>query len=268
MMNIENLTLKAITACISGGAEIMSVYNTEFDFELKNDNTPLTLADKKCNKKIEEILSNLKIPILSEEGKPTDFNDRKKWKYLWIVDPLDGTKEFIKKNDEFTVNVALINNNKPIIGVIYVPVKNILYFSNENIGSYKLSISPVELKNISSIENLISNSIKLPITKNINKYVIVASRSHMSKETEKFVKDKSQKNKNIEIISVGSSLKICMVAEGKADVYPRLAPTMEWDVAAGHAIAKYSGFKILNFENGEELTYNKDNLLNPFFIVE
>ena len=267
-MNIENLTLKAIIASLCGGAEIMSVYNTEFDFELKNDNTPLTLADKKCNEKIEEILENITIPILSEEGKSINYNERKKWKYLWIVDPLDGTKEFIKKNDEFTVNIALIKNNYPIIGVIYVPAKNILYFSNENIGSYKLSISADEVKNISSIEKLISNSKKLPVTKNVDKHVIVASRSHMSKSTEKFVENRKQKNKNIEIISIGSSLKICMVAEGKADVYPRLAPTMEWDVAAGHAIAKYSGCKILNSENHEELTYNKFDLYNPFFIVE
>ena len=267
-MNIENLTSLAISAFIDGGKEIMSVYNTDFGFELKKDNSPLTIADKKCNKKIEEILHDSKIPILSEEGKQLNYEDRKNWKYLWIVDPLDGTKEFIKKNGEFTVNVALVKNNQPIIGVIYVPAKNILYFSNKNVGSYKSTISIDEFKDLASIEELIRESEKLPIIKNSSKHVIVASRSHMSKETKDFVNRRREIKENIEIVSIGSSLKICMVAEGKADVYPRLAPTMEWDVAAGHSIAKYSGFKILNYDNGTELTYNKENLLNPFFVVE
>ena len=267
-MNIENLTSLAISACIYGGKEIMSVYNTDFGFELKKDNSPLTIADKKCNKKIEEILHDSKIPILSEEGKQLNYEERKNWKYLWIVDPLDGTKEFIKKNGEFTVNVALVKNNQPIIGVIYVPAKNILYFSNKNVGSYKSTVSVNEFKDLASIEELIRESEKLPIIKNSSKHVIVASRSHMSKETKDFVDSRIEIKENVEIVSIGSSLKICMVAEGKADVYPRLAPTMEWDVAAGHSIAKYSGFKILNYDNGTELTYNKENLLNPFFVVE
>lgn len=267
-MNIQNLTYLAIKSCISGGEEIMSVYDTDFDFELKNDNSPLTIADKKCNKRIEEILSNSKIPILSEEGKKVSYSERKNWEYLWIVDPLDGTKEFIKKNGEFTVNVALIHNNQPIVGVIYVPVKNIVYFSNKYIGSYKSKISAKEFKDLSSVEELLLHSKKLPINKNYSKYVFVASRSHISKETQAFIESRRKENKNIEIVSVGSSLKICMVAEGIADVYPRLAPTMEWDVAAGHSIAKYSGFSVSSFETGNELKYNKENLLNPFFVVE
>ena len=164
--------------------------------------------------------------------------------------------------------MALVKNNQPIIGVIYVPAKNILYFSNKNVGSYKSKVSVNEFKDSASIKELIRESEKLPIIKSSSKHVIVASRSHMSKETQDFVETRREIKKNIEIVSIGSSLKICMVAEGKADVYPRLAPTMEWDVAAGHSIAKYSGFNILNYENGTELTYNKQNLLNPFFIVE
>ena len=169
-MNIENLTSLAISACIYGGQEIMSVYNTDFGFELKKDNSPLTIADKKCNKKIEEILCDSKIPILSEEGKQLNYEERKNWKYLWIVDPLDGTKEFIKKNGEFTVNVALVKNNQPIIGVIYVPAKNILYFSNKNLGSYKSKVSINEFKDLASIEELITESEKLPIIKNSSKH--------------------------------------------------------------------------------------------------
>ena len=164
--------------------------------------------------------------------------------------------------------MALVKNNQPIIGVIYVPAKNILYFSNKNVGSYKSTRSIDKFKDLASIEELIRESEKLPIIKNSSKHVIVASRSHMSKETKDFVDRRREIKENIEIVSIGSSLKICMVAEGKADVYPRLAPTMEWDVAAGHSIAKYSGFKILNYDNGTELTYNKENLLNPFFVVE
>ena len=267
-MNLKKMLSYAIKASISGGKEIIKIYDSDYQISHKLDNSPLTIADKKCHEVIEEILLETNIPLLSEEGQDISYEKRKSWLNYWLIDPLDGTKEFIKKNGEFTVNVALVKNNQPIIGVIYVPAKNILYFSNKNVGSYKSTISIDEFKDLASIEELIRESEKLPIIKNSSKHVIVASRSHMSKETKDFVDRRREIKENIEIVSIGSSLKICMVAEGKADVYPRLAPTMEWDVAAGHSIAKYSGFKILNYDNGTELTYNKENLLNPFFVVE
>ena len=255
-------------AAVEAGNLILGYYKADYEIKDKGYHNPVTTADHASDARLKEILTqaNPEYGWLSEET--VDSKERLNRERVWVVDPLDGTKEFIKKNGEFTVNVALVKNNQPIIGVIYVPAKNILYFSNKNVGSYKSTISIDEFKDLASIKELIRESEKLPLIKNSSKHVIVASRSHMSKETKDFVDRRREIKENIEIVSIGSSLKICMVAEGKADVYPRLAPTMEWDVAAGHAIAKYSGFKILNYDNGTELTYNKENLLNPFFVVE
>ena len=264
MINLNNLLKIAINASINGGAAIMEIYDTFFEVEFKEDQSPLTIADKNCNLIIEKHLRRTGIPILSEEGSKTPFSIRKKWEYYWLVDPLDGTKEFIKRNGEFTVNIALICNGDPILGVIYVPVKNQLYFANEELGSFKSDIKSV----ISDLDNLILQSNKLPINYNRNNFIVVGSRSHMSKETKDFINTKKRENKNVELYSIGSSLKICMVAEGKADVYPRYAPTMEWDTAAGHAIAKMAGFRIRKYGTDQEIKYNKRNLLNPWFLVE
>ena len=239
-MNSKDLLKIAINATIKGGEAIMEVYTSDFDVEYKEDQSPLTLADKNCNNVIENFLLKTGIPILSEEGANIPFLERKNWQYLWLVDPLDGTKEFVKRNGEFTVNIAMINNGTPIMGVIYVPVKEELYFAMEGLGSFKASRDSV----ISNLDNLIMQSVRLPINYKRNKYVVVGSRSHMSLETEDFFKDKKRYHSEVEIMAVGSSLKICMVAEGKADAYPRYAPTMEWDTAAGHAIAKFAGFSV------------------------
>ena len=263
-MNFKELLLKAINASIEGGHAIMDVYASEFAVEHKEDNSPLTLADKNCHEVIERILIKTNIPLLSEEGAKTPFKERKDWKYSWLIDPLDGTKEFVKRNGEFTVNIALICEGNPIIGVIYVPVKEELYFAMEGLGSYKSKINSV----ISNLNSLILEAEKLPIDYKRKNYVIVGSRSHMSKETEIFFKEMKQKYGNVEVIAVGSSLKLCMVAEGKADAYPRYAPTMEWDTAAGHAIAQFAGFSVLQYNTDKEVVYNKENLLNPWFVVE
>ena len=263
-MNLEELLRTAINASIKGGHEIMKVYASDFIVEHKEDNSPLTLADRKCNEIIEINLAETNIPILSEEGAKTPYSERKEWEYSWLVDPLDGTKEFVKRNGEFTVNIALIHNNSPIIGVIYVPVKEELYFALEGIGSYKSYKKSI----INDLEGLILDSKKLPILEERENYVVVASRSHMSVETEQFCKEKKNEHGEIEIMTVGSSLKICMVAEGKADVYPRYAPTMEWDIAAGHAIAKYAGFSVKKYNSTEDVIYNKEDLLNPWFLVK
>ena len=192
------------------------------------------------------------IPILSEEGKLTDYKDRKNWKLLWIVDPLDGTKEFVKRNGEFTVNIALVKNGKPILGVIFVPVKGWLYYASSN-GSYR---------------EIDEKKVKLPLENKSINFKVVGSRSHQSPETKEYFDDIRKRKKNVEIVSMGSSIKICLVAEGSADVYPRFAPTMEWDTAAGHAIAKYAGKKLIDFKTKQEMIYNRERLTNNWFIVE
>jgi len=263
-MNFEKLLKKAINASIKGGCSIMEVYASDFAVEHKEDKSPLTLADKNCNAVIEADLEKTEIPILSEEGAKTPFFERKKWEYFWLVDPLDGTKEFVKRNGEFTVNIALIHNGDPIMGVIYVPVKEELYFALEGLGSYKLSIN----NEIEDLDELISKSNKLPMNIERDNYVMVGSRSHMSKETEAFFENKKHEHGEVDVMAVGSSLKFCMVAEGKADAYPRHAPTMEWDTGAGHAIAKFAGFSVKQYNSSNDLIYNKEDLLNPWFLVK
>lgn len=248
----------AIQAAIEAGKVIISIYQSDsFDTEMKSDNSPLTKADKEANEVIKKHLQETKIPILSEEGKLVEYSERMNWVRFWMVDPLDGTKEFVKRNGEFTVNIALIENGVPVLGVVYCPVKKWLYYADKENGSYK-----------ETIENGKVITEKLPKVFYKEKYVVVGSRSHSSPETEAFIeKLKNNTNKEIEFVSMGSSLKICLVAEGSADIYPRLAPTMEWDTAAAHAIALYSGFQITDFQSKNPLKYNKENLLNPHFIV-
>jgi len=266
--NISSELLEiAIKASIKAGEKILEVYNQDFDVEFKDDNSPLTLADKKAHDIIISYLSETDYPILSEEGKAIAFEKRQKWKTFWIVDPLDGTKEFIKRNGEFTVNIALIENNKPILGVIYIPVQQSLYFANEYSGAFK--IDQINSENeVCSLSDHISHGNKLPQQNQSETYTVVGSKSHMTKETEEFIQELEKVHGKIEVKSKGSSLKICMVAEGKANIYPRFAPTMEWDVAAGHAIAKFAGKNIYIAKTDNELTYNTETLLNPWFIVK
>ena len=263
-MNFKELLLKAINASIEGGDAIMKVYASDFAVEHKEDKSPLTLADKNCNEVIERDLKNTEIPFLSEEGVKIPFAERENWEYFWLVDPLDGTKEFVKRNGEFTVNIALIYNGTPVMGVIYVPVKEELYFALEGMGAYKIERNTV----IDNLDQLIATSDKLPINYNRDNYVIVGSRSHMSAETEVFFEQKKKEHGEVEVMAIGSSLKFCMVAEGKADAYPRYAPTMEWDTGAGHAIAKMAGFSVTQYNTEKEVVYNKEDLLNPWFLVK
>ncbi len=263
---MDKLLLSAINAAINAGIQICSVYNSsDFQITVKQDNTPLTLADRKAHSTITQALKSTQLPILSEEGKDIPYNVRKNWNLFWLVDPLDGTKEFIKKNGQFTVNIALIQNKLPIAGVIYVPVKKTLYFANEQIGSFKLEniTQPIE-----NLQSAIDSAIKLPHTFPGGGYIFVASLSHMNEQTEMYISNKAAGCPNIEIIRAGSSLKFCMVAEGLAHEYPRFGPTMEWDTAAGHAIVKFSGGTVINASSGNELIYNKPDLHNPNFIVK
>ncbi|MEO9891015.1 3'(2'),5'-bisphosphate nucleotidase CysQ [Aurantibacter sp.] len=261
----ENLRI-AIEASIDAGIAILDVYNRpDFNKELKEDKSPLTEADLTANSIINSFLEKTIYPIISEENKNEDFTIRKNWEYCWIVDPLDGTKEFIKKNGEFTVNIALVINGIPEIGVIYVPVTRELYYASvTNKKAYKTQLDP--LHNING--NLFNASDRInPNQKVKNKLRIVGSRSHMNQDTLDFIEKKKEDFETIEIVSKGSSLKFCLVAEGKADIYPRFAPTMEWDTAAGQAICMAAGFNVISKETGENLSYNKKNLLNPYFEV-
>lgn len=264
-MNIENLLYVAIEAAIIAGKKIMDIYDSDdFDVNLKDDNSPLTKADIASHKVIMEKLLTTDIPVLSEEGKEIPYETRKDWNRLWIVDPIDGTKEFIKKNGEFTVNIALIENQVPVLGVIYVPALNELYYSNKEIGAFKVG----NVNNADNISSLLKSAEKLPLNTNRTNYTVVASRSHMSDETKEFIHELEQEHGSVETISKGSSLKLCMVAEGKADCYPRFAPTMEWDTAAGQAICLYAGFDVLDWKTKQTMLYNRENLLNNWFLVK
>ncbi len=254
----------AIKAGIEAGRMIMEVYNTSFTVELKDDRSPLTKADKESHRVIMEFLKNTGIPILSEEGKSIPYSERKKWKKFWLVDPLDGTKEFIKHNGEFTVNIALIEDQTPVMGIIYAPVLKELYFSAIEIGAFKLEdIDPDDHE----ITDVIRTSTKINVRGEAEPYNVVASRSHFSPETEQYVEILKRDHPALSYVSKGSSLKLCLVAEGKANVYPRLGPTMEWDTGAGHAIVLGAGGSVVDFETGKPLKYNKAELLNPYFIA-
>jgi 3'(2'), 5'-bisphosphate nucleotidase len=263
-----NKALKlAITTAIAAGKDIISVYEQpDLQVEVKADSSPLTMADKKSHEAIVEGLENFGLPILSEEGKTIAFDDRSQWGAFWLVDPLDGTKEFIKRNGEFTVNIALVENGEPVLGVVYVPVLGTLYYGSSSAGSYKVEYPVTSTDDIFAV--IEASAVALTNLEYPAKYTIVASRSHNTPETEAFVKEKEVKEGEIDLISAGSSIKLCLVAERKAHVYPRLAPTMEWDTAAGHAVAKFAGCKVYNSETGNELVYNKENLLNPWFVVD
>lgn len=254
----------AIRAAIDGGLEIMKVYATDFDVEIKGDNSPLTIADQNANEVINTYLQQTGIPIISEENRQIDFEDRRDWKQCWIVDPLDGTKEFVKRNGEFTVNIALVVNGSPHLGVIYVPVLKTLYFTSEDASSSSKIL--IEDPNM-SVEEIVAKAEKIaPMLEVDSPVKVVGSRSHLNDDTKAFISE-IEKEHNVEIVSRGSSLKFCLVAEGNAHMYPRYAPTMEWDTAAGQAICEAVGVKVVEESTKTPLRYNKENLLNPYFLV-
>ncbi len=258
--------LYAIQAAIKAGQEILKIYddpNADFSIEKKADQSPLTIADRISHNVISEWLRQTNIPVLSEEGKDIPYAERSQWKQFWLVDPIDGTKEFIKKNGEFTVNIALIENNLPIAGVIYVPVKEDLYWGLVGQGAWKIKTNQLP----ESLDELTQQAQQLPIEQSRTNYRVVGSRSFMTAETENFINQLRIQYPDLEIVSKGSSLKICMVAEGEADIYPRFGPTMEWDTAAGQALAMAAGKQVNLTDKQTPLSYNKENLLNPFFIV-
>ena len=252
---LDKINLKDIVHIAKeAGDAIMEIYERDFTIEYKDDKSPLTEADLKSNEIICNALATLypNIPILSEENKEVLYADRKDWDFFWLIDPIDGTKEFIKKTGEFTVNIALIYKDRPVLGVVYAPVLEDMYFSKKDMGAYK-------------------NDERLPLKSNDHpdkELKVVASVSHLSDETQAFIDDLASKTEHIEQVPKGSSLKLCMVAEGEADIYPRLGPTMEWDTGAAHAIVLEAGKSVLQYNNEQPIVYNKENLLNPWFIVK
>ena len=241
-----------LNLAVEAGAAILKVYNdpsSDFNIELKQDNSPLTIADKISHDIIFQGLTMLypHIPVLSEEGKDIPYEERKNWDYYWCVDPLDGTKEFIKRNGEFTVNIALIHNHLPVFGVIYIPVQNLLYFGDDSMGSWKKV--PGE------------QAIAIKAEKKDKDWTALGSRSHADTD-EEFVISRYPVTK---LIMAGSSLKFCLIAEGKAQLYFRKGPTMEWDTAAGQAIACFAGCS-MKLMSGETMHYNKPSLLNSSFL--
>ena len=251
---LKNIDLEVIVDIAQkAGDTIMEIYSRDFQVDYKDDKSPLTEADTKSNEIICEALAKAypEIPLLSEENKAEEYEVRKEWEYFWLIDPIDGTKEFIKKNGEFTVNIALIHNDSPVLGVVYAPALGDMYKAKKGDGAFK-------------------NGQRLPLEVNETpekSLRVVASKSHLSEETQAFIDEVAKSTKSIEQVSKGSSLKLVMVAEGSADIYPRLAPTMEWDTGAADAIVRESGKMSFQFENNEPMTYNKENLLNPWFIV-
>jgi len=304
MKNYENDLLKNISVteiietALSAGEKIMQIYEEEFEVEYKEDKSPLTEADRAAHGVICEGLQKLggnepSFPILSEEGRSIPYEERSKWETYWCIDPIDGTKEFIKKSGEFTVNIALIHKKEPVLGVVYAPAIGELYYAKKGEGAFKERVDKREKR----IER-----VKLPIKQGRKGFVIVASKSHLNKETKNFIDNLTSNIQHSTFISKGSSLKLLMVAEGSADIYPRLGPTMEWDTAAADAIVRESGKSVYEYAEGEvqgarfkvqgedlkpktqhlkpktqdlkpqtlnlkPILYNKPNLLNPWFIV-
>ena len=261
IMKISEELKTSINVAFIAGDAIMKIYNEDFDVEIKENNSPLTIADKTAHYIINKTLNKFNLPILSEEGELLSFELRKYWNRFWMIDPIDGTKEYISKNGEFTINIALIENGHPVMGVVFAPALKELYFAESGLGSYKV-------ENIKSMKDFkFSNFIDLTKSKYPKIYTLVVSKSHMNDKTQDYVNLLKNKHGNISTKAFGSSLKICKVAEGNAHCYPRFGPTMEWDTAAAHAVAYYSGCKILQADKKTIIKYNKKNLLNPFFIV-
>ena len=302
----------ALKAAIDAGVAILEIYAKDFEVEFKADESPLTSADKAAHEIIVQALEATPYPVLSEESAEVAYEERKDWKTYWLVDPLDGTKEFIKKNGEFTVNIALIENGVPVMGVVYAPVLQTLYYGLQAEGMEQGAWRTDKCAG-KSVKEILGSAVSLTRTSDLRPpssgLRIVASRSHCNDETREFISDLEKKYGKAELVSSGSSLKLCMVADGSADIYPRIAPTMEWDTAAAHAVVKAAGGEVFEYdgnlpvssyrcrtsevESGKSrpteqspqaaglnpqapslmphapipLRYNKENLLNPYFVV-
>lgn len=260
--NYKEINTELLVQIAANAAQaILEIYKTSFEVEHKEDNSPLTEADKHSHQVIETALLKhyAHLPVLSEESKEIPYSTRQHWQRFWLVDPLDGTKEFINRNGDFTVNIALIENQKPVVGIVYIPVTSCCYVGISGVGAFKIDKGKEPLKLKKATPLIHQSSILLKI---------VGSRSHLSNETIDFVNELKASGKHVVFVSRGSSLKLCMVAEGEADIYPRFAPTMEWDTAAAQVIVEAVGKQVVDFNTKQPLKYNKENLLNPWFLAQ
>ncbi len=248
----QNWKAIAIEAAQKAGEKIIEIYNTDFKVYTKDDDSPVTTADLASNKIINSYLKQTNIPILSEEEDFGSYETRKKLEFLWIVDPLDGTKEFLNKFDDFAVNIALISKNKPVFGLIYKPVTKQLIYAEKNKGAFL-------------IEN--NSEQKLPLITKRKNYIFLKSRSHPDVKLENYLEKLKVLKPNLEIKIVGSSIKFFEIALGNADEYTRFNPTMEWDTASGQIIVNEVGKSLIDFGTQKEMVYNRINLMNNGFSV-
>ncbi len=278
-ISLEPLLFVALRATARAFPEILSVYRGSFTVDIKADSSPVTEADRRSNRIItEELSQHSPYPILSEEGRSIPFAERGGWQRFWVVDPLDGTKEFVKRNGEFTINIAFVEGIVPVLGVVYAPLPDLLYFAWEEGGgcggAYRLEgFSELAAK---IPEDLVERAVRLPPKESFNfeetqkreTITVIGSRSHRGPHFSDYVRMLEQRYaERVEIMTSGSALKPCLVADGRADIYPRFGPTMEWDTAAPHAVVRGVGKRMVAFERGQELVYNKEELVNPSFIV-
>ncbi len=258
----------AIDAAIKAGAAIAAIYNKDFEVSYKADQSPLTDADLASHNCIESILAATGLPLLSEEGKSPPWSVRRSWNRYWLIDPLDGTKEFVKRNGEFTVNIALMENGFPVFGVIFIPAGSQLYFGGQHMGTYRFILEDEEpLLKKTAFDNWRAAALKLPVVPKSKDTWVMLSRSHFSHRAEAWLKSMEKHFSSLKTLNVGSSIKFCRVAEGMVQVYPRLSPTMQWDTAAGQAVAEGAGMIVASLPDKKRLSYNREALLNPDFIV-
>jgi 3'(2'), 5'-bisphosphate nucleotidase len=276
---LEPLLFTALRAAARAFPEILSVYGESFAVDVKEDLSPVTEADRRSNRAISaELSENSPYPILSEEGGRIPFETRRSWRRFWVVDPLDGTKEFVKRNGEFTINIALVEGQVPILGVVYAPLPDLLYFAWEGggprSGAYRLEgFADLAAR---MPEDLVERAARLPRRKPFDfeerqkreTITVIGSRSHRGPQFSEYVRKLERRYaRRVEVRTSGSALKPCLVAEGAADIYPRFGPTMEWDTAAPHVVVRGVGKHMVAFESGRELVYNKEQLVNPSFLV-
>lgn len=253
----------ALNAALDAGRAIMKIYAQPFDVNYKEDNSPLTIADQNADDIISKHLALTNVPVLSEEGPAHSYDIRQNWNLCWIVDPLDGTKEFIKKNGEFTVNIALVENGVSVFGLIYAPALGVLYYGEKGKGAFKLLVPDLNIEKLD-----VTLAIALPLQQLPKTFSIIGSHSHASAETNLYVDSLKTIHGEVDYMRSGSSLKFCLLAEGKAHIYPRFAPTMEWDTAAGQAILEAAGGTLVEWHSKKQMIYNRKDLLNSWFLAE
>lgn len=266
----EYLLPEQFNAAVRAGAAIMKIYKNsdDYDISLKSDHTPITIADRAAHDTIKEALGQTRIPILSEEGRTMLYDERRNWELFWLVDPLDGTVEFIKGNNEFTVNIALMENNVCISAIVYVPYHHKIYIAERGRGAWVMRDVEPDAESAYTYADIHANIEPLPLADASHEVFRVAvSRSHQTPETHSHIEALRAEHPELEIVEQGSSYKFCLLAEGTVDYYIRTTTTSEWDTAAGELILEEAGGSTRSYPTGEQLTYNKEVLDNPWFIA-